>query len=75
MSSCMERMHHNKPNADDNGISCGTADEDGIMITENQNGNGIYIYYSERSKHLDDYENYHSLVLCHMCAKEVRNEK
>ena len=38
---------HTKADQEDNGISCGTADEDGIMLKENVTGTGIYIYYSE----------------------------
>ena len=41
---CMERIMHTKADQEDNGISCGTADEDGIMLKENVTGTGIYIY-------------------------------
>lgn len=30
---------------------------------------------STKDGSLDDYEDYQSLVLCHLCADEVRNEK
>jgi len=46
----MEKLPLTKTDAEDNGISCGTADEDGIFIRENSNRNKVYIYYSEINK-------------------------